>query len=305
MPPARFVRIVLTLAAMGVMAAVPARAAEEARQRMVYDVYASGLHALRAEMDMDLRKKGRYDLVLDTKTYGLLAALVPWEGRFESHGWRLKKDVLRPEQHKSTAQWRKEIDIKDYRYRKDGRFVSLEVFDENGKVEDREARPEVTDGTVDTLTAALSVFEIVGKTGRCEGASDVFDGKRRFRQAFTDEGEETLQASQYNIYAGKARKCAVEVTPLAGDWGNKPRGWLSIQEQGRVRGTMPTVWIARLSPAGPPVPVRIMVKTAYGTLFMHLAEYQNGSTLLVAQDRHEESPENKPENKPEQKEPAR
>lgn len=269
--------------------ASPAEAGPENRQRLVYEVYAGGIHAVQARLDMDLRKKGRYDLMLDAKTRGFLASLVPWEGTFESHGWILgDKSQHRPEQHKSTAYWRKEIDIKDYRYQKDGRFVSLSVTDEHGKKEERDLPPEVTDGTVDTLTAALEVFESYNKTGKCDGSSDVFDGKRRFKQVFRHAGEEQLEPTKYNIFKGKAAECTVEVVPVAGEWSKKPRGWMSIQEQGRERGMMPTVWIAQLNAHGPAVPVKIRVKTAYGTLFMHLAEYQSGDQLVVAEKRVKE-----------------
>lgn len=281
--PRSFRRFALFAALAGLIAS-PAAAADQ-RQQMVYEVYAGGIHAMQASMDMDLRKKGRYDMVLDAKTRGFLATLVPWEGRFESHGWEVKEGDFRPEQHKSTASWRKELDIKDYRYKQDGKFVSLEVFDEKGKVEDREIDAEVTDGTVDTMTATLAVLDAYNKTGKCEGSSEVFDGKRRFKQAFVDKGEVELEPSKYNIYGGKARECTVEITPINGKWSEKPRGWLSIQEQGRKKGTMPTVWIAQVTPGQPAVAVKIRVKTDYGTLFMHLAEYKSGDNIVVAQER--------------------
>ncbi len=235
-----------------------------------------------------MRKKDRYSMVLDAKTRGFLSKVVPWTGTFESHGWRIKDADFRPQQHKSTAHWRGEVDIKDYRYKKDGHFISLEVFDENGKVEDREVDPEVTNGTVDTMTATLAVLEAFKTSGKCEGASEVFDGKRRFKQAFSDKGEVILEASKYNIYEGAARECTVEVTPINGAWSEKPRGWLSIQEQGRKKGTIPTVWIASLNPGAPAVPVKIRVKTDYGTLFMHLAEYKSAGDVKVAEKRVKE-----------------
>ena len=60
---------------------------------------------------------------------------------------------------------------------------------------------------------------------------------------------------------------------------------MSIQEQGRERGTMPTVWLGKIAKNAPAIPVKIRVKTAYGTLFMHLAEYQNEGQIIVAEKR--------------------
>lgn len=260
----------------------------ENRQKLVYEVYAGGIHALQAEMDMDLRKRGQYSLFLDAKTRGFLANLVPWEGTFESHGWRKGKDLFQPRQHKSIAYWKKEIDIKDYRYSKNGKFVSLETTDEKGTKLEKDIDPKVTDGTTDILSATMEMLSHYMAKGECKGSSDVFDGKRRFTMVFKEIGVETLKATKYNIYAGEASECTVEVVPVAGEWHKKPRGWLSIQEQGRKQGTMPTIWVAKIAKDKPAIPVKIRIKTDYGALFMHLAEYKSADEVLVAQERVKE-----------------
>ena len=86
-----------------------------------------------------------------------------------------------------------------------------------------------------------------------------------------------------HVPGGPAVACTVEVKPIAGKWHEKPRGWMSIQEQGREKGTMPTVWFAQMAAGEPAVPVKIRVKTEYGALFMHLTSYQGaGHTLKIA-----------------------
>lgn len=234
---------------------------------------------------MDLREPGRYSLVLDAATRGFLGKLIPWEGTFESHGWTLKDGQYQPQKHQSTASWRKEIDIKEYLYNKDGTFKSLRITDQEKDAELQEVEAEVTDGTTDTLSATLQILKHYNETQKCEGSSDVFDGKRRFKQIFEHQEAVELTKSKYNIYEGPAVECTVEVVPVSGAWHSKPRGWLSIQEQGRAKGTMPTVWIAQISKDGPAVPVKIRVKTDYGTLFMHLAEYQSADKILIAEKR--------------------
>ena len=240
---------------------------------------------MQAKLDIDLRKKNGYSLVLDAKTRGFLGSLVPWEGTFESHGWVLKGGKYQPQKHQSTASWRKETDKKEYLYNKDGSFKSLRITDKHSDAELREVEDALTNGTVDTLTATLRVLEHYNEKGECNGTSEVFDGKRRFKQIFKHSKAVTLEQSKYNIYGGPAAECTVEVVPVAGEWHKKPRGWLSIQEQGRDRGMMPTVWVAQISEDGPAVPVKIRVKTAYGTLFMHLAEYKSAETFLIAKKR--------------------
>jgi len=263
----------------------PAAASETLRQQLVYEVYAGGIHAVQAKLDIDLSKKNKYALILDAKTRGFLGSLIPWEGTFESHGWVLKDGQYQPQKHQSTATWRGEQDIKEYLYNKNGSFKSLRITDEHSDAELRKVEDEVTNGTVDALTATLQMLKTYNQTGQCTGESEVFDGKRRFKQIFKHENAVTLTESKYNIYGGEAAQCTVEVVPVNGEWHKKPRGWMSIQEQGREKGTMPTVWIAQIAKNGPAVPVKIRVKTAYGTLFMHLAEYKSADTMLVAEKR--------------------
>lgn len=236
-------------------------------------------------MDFDLRKKGRYDIVMDAGTRGFLGKMIPWKGTFESHGWASKDDQYQPQKHQSIAVWRKETDTKEYLYNKDGTFKSLRVTDEHSDAEFREVDPEITDGTIDSLTALLQVLTTYNTTQKCEGTSEVFDGKRRFKQIFHHEKNVELTKSKYNIYEGPAAQCTVEVVPISGAWHKKPRGWMSIQEQGRDKGTMPTVWIAQMSEDGPAIPIKVRIKTAHGTLFMHLAEYQTAEKILVAKKR--------------------
>ena len=106
---------------------------------------------------------------------------------------------------------------------------------------------------------------------KCENKSEIFDGKRRFQMSFNHQDNVGLDSSKYNIFKGQAAECIIEVKPGEGAWHKKPRGWLSIQEQGREKGTMPTLWVGQPESSDIAIPVKIRVKTDYGTLFMHLA----------------------------------
>ena len=259
--------------------------AQGGEQYMVYEVYAGGIHAVQATLDMDFTAKDRYSLVMGAGTRGLLGALAPWQGTFESHGWIAGEGDYRPELHKSTTTWRDEVEVKEYKYTKDRRFNGLLITDHERPTYKKTVEDELTQGTTDAFTAAMEIMHAVAQGQDCQGSSEVFDGKRRFKQVFVHQGYQDLEPSRYNIFGGKAAECTVEVKPVAGKWHEKPRGWMSIQEQGRERGMMPTVWMAQMSENGPAIPVKVRVKTEYGTLFMHLAEYKNGDQLLVAEKR--------------------
>lgn len=249
---------------------------------MTYEVYAGGINAVTANLDVGLENDERYHLELAAKTKGFLGSLVPWEGTFVTSGWREEGGLEKPELHKSTAVWRGEEELKEYYYGRDGSFNGLYVKepDRDEKIQPEE---ELTQGTIDVLTATLHVMDNVAQKGVCEGESEIFDGKRRFKLVFTHEADEHLEATRYNAYSGAAARCQVEVHPVAGPWHKKPRGWMSIQEQGRQKGSLPTVWMAKVSENGPAIPVKLRVKTEYGTLFMHLIEYRNGGEVKIAE----------------------
>lgn len=256
------------------------------KQELVYEVYAGGIHAVQARLSLDLTTPGRYSLVLDAETRGFLRTLVPWEGVFESHGWVEKDGHFQPELHRSIGAWKDDKEIKEYHYSRKGDFVDLlETEEGQTALKLKDVDPALTQGTTDAFSAALEVFAAISAGGDCTGEDRIFDGKRRFIQRFTHEDFEVLEPTKYNIFKGKAARCSVEVTPDGGEWSKKPRGWLSIQEQGRARGTMPTVWLAQLHEKDPAVPVKIRVKTAYGTLFMHLGSYKDETRSVSAEKR--------------------
>lgn len=266
------------------------RAALADLQAMRYDVYAGGLHALEASLTMDTDSAGRYGIVLSAKTHGLLGKLAPWHGTFESYGWRGLDTAARPffpQLHRSTATWRKEKEVKSYRYRKDGSFVGLESVETGKKPRHITPDPALTDQTTDALAATLEALHAVSTGRSCTHSADVFDGKRRFSQVFTHKRTQDLKASRYNIFEGPAEVCAVEIIPKGGAWHKKPRGWMSIQEQGREKGTMPLVWMGHIHADQPAVPVKILVKTNYGTLLMHLTGYDRiqGKGLSMPENR--------------------
>ncbi|MCK5284994.1 MAG: DUF3108 domain-containing protein [Alphaproteobacteria bacterium] len=250
-------------------------------QSMVYEVYASGIHAVQAKMEISILESGHYNLVMSAKTRGFLGKIVPWHGNFESYGWIMKDGNYRTELHKSTTTWKNETEIKEYKYNAQGKFDGLIITDHKKVQHNKKINNELTQDTIDIFTAALIVFNTVAKGKDCNSSSDVFDGKRRFKQTFVHKAINTLKTSKYNIFKGKAAQCYIEVEPVAGAWHKKPRGWMSIQEQGRSRGTMPTIWIAKLNEDGPAIPVKVRVKTKYGTLFMHLVKYDDGTKTII------------------------
>ncbi len=248
---------------------------------MEYDVYAGGLHVVSADLDINLSKKNRYDLKLGAYTHGMLAKLAPWNGTFETHGWYdSKKQFPQPEIHFSKTQWRDEIELTEFLYNRDGSFKEYRLTNDDKKGV-QPADPNLSGNTTDVLSATLKVMTKIAGGGKCEGSDEIFDGDRRYILHYAHTQKTELKASGLNVYSGPATECTIEVKPKGGKWHKKPRGWMSIQEQGRERGMMPTIWFAQMAEGEPAVPVKIRVKTEYGALMMHLTGYQGGGKTLA------------------------
>lgn len=271
---------VITFDARAAFAAKEKPSIAASRQMMEYDVYAGGFHVVSADLLIDTSKKTAYTLRLAAYTHGLLAKLAPWKGVFETKGrYNAVKHTGQPDMHSSNTTWRDQKEVLEFVYNRDGSFKEFRMFneDKNGV---QPPQPELSKDSTDVLTATLGVMNGIAQTGKCEGRDRIFDGSRSYDLVFRHKEDVVVPASKLNVYQGPAIECTVEVKPVKGRWHEKPRGWMSIQEQGREKGTMPTVWFARMGASQTYVPVKIRVKTDYGTLFMHLTGYQGAEKTL-------------------------
>lgn len=267
--------MVWSLLLVALFVADPAAAQVSRSQTMTYDVYAGGVHAVGATLKIE-EKAGRYTTALEAKTIGFLKRLAPWSGQYASSGW-IKAGQYQPQKHTASSVWKDSPETKQYTFDKSGKFLTYKVTEDGKDKTPLKLDPTLTPaGTTDVLSATLIVMNHLNQGGACSGTSTIFDGDRNFAMIFKPRSQDKLLVSDYNIYNGPAASCTVEVKPGAGKWSKKPRGWLSIQEQGRKKGTLPTIWFARVGDQGTGsyIPVRIQVKTDYGVLFMHLTSYQ-------------------------------
>ena len=80
--------------------------------------------------------------------------------------------------------WRDEKEVKTYNYGKDGSFKNLTTTYVGKKPKKIVPDEALTKGTIDALTATILVMEHVSDGGHCEGSSEVYDGKRRYKLIF-------------------------------------------------------------------------------------------------------------------------
>lgn len=235
---------------------------------VTYGAYAGGFHVLTSQLDFDLAPS-RYSLVMNTKPYGVIGYLLPWGGEYKTSGI-VQKGKYIPVTHNKISRWRDDHDQSSFVYR-NGVLQSVKSVEvEGGKTvrQDRMPDPSFHKNSVDILTSAVEMLSRVGSGKTCDGKTTVFDGRRRFELLFESKGIEKLKASNLNMFSGDAEICEVEMKPLLG-YSGKPRGYYKIQEEARAMGQLPRVWLGRLWPNGPMLPVKLLVKSDMGAVFLH------------------------------------
>ena len=89
---------------------------------------------------------------------------------------------------------------------------------------------------------------------------------------FSSKEMSTIRENRYSMYHGPAEICTIEIKPDGGHWREKPRGWMSLQEQAKGQGKLPRLWYADLPESPLPLPTKFIIKTDYGAMVMHLKE---------------------------------
>lgn len=236
---------------------------------VTYGIYGGGFQALTIDIAFEFDKT-HYMNEMNAKPYGALGHLLPWAGKYKTIGV-VKKNTLIPVQHDRTSAWRDDKSRLILSYKNGVLTRKEEIEDETGKAVKKvlPVEKEMHQGTIDIVTAILDMLVKASDKKNCSYTQDVFDGKRRFRMTFKDEGTQNIGASAINIFKGPARLCRMELIPLKG-FSGKPRGFYRIQEEARAKGDLPVVWLGQAWKDGPMIPVRMMIKSEYGTVLMHL-----------------------------------
>ena len=135
----------------------------------------------------------------------------------------------------------------------------------------REPPASLPADTVDPLSVALVVSEAVGRGRGCALSVPVFDGDRRYDLVFTELGRESLEPMSYTVFAGEALSCRFEMKRLSGF--RKPRKYVRYWDEDGLEP--PRVWVARLAPGLPPVPVRLAGDLNMGGLRIYLVRAEH------------------------------
>lgn len=246
--------------------------AEETLTRLKYSVYASGFHILDARIS--LKNNGNdYTSNIRAETVGMLKSLANWDGNYTTAG-TLNGTKPVPTWHEMQQGWKNDKKVTEIKWSAPGIVSKVQKKEGDRPFEVKDVDPKISKDALDMLSILYAFLKESDFENGCTNSYPGFDGKRRFKMVFTDKGKETLDKSRHSIWQGEARKCQIEVVPDGGAWRKKKRGWMAMQEQGRKKGKMPTLWLGKLDGLDHPMPVRVHVTTNYGSFLMHLTDYK-------------------------------
>lgn len=240
--------------------------------RLSYDLYAGGLHALNATMDMSI-KDDSYIIDVEAEVRGFMRHILPWKGSLISKG---KKEpggrAFVPQTHERISAWPDEVKRTILEYDNEGQLlVSRAVIVEDDKVTKypNDMDKNAARDAVDLLTATMHMMVTSDESKVCNQSIPVYDGKRRYDLVLKKKGTEQLKTSRYNNFQGKAIRCSFELDMKSAE-DRKKNHFFKAQEKSKAQGREPTVWLGKIRPHGLYVPVKALIKSDYGSLMIHL-----------------------------------
>jgi hypothetical protein len=239
--------------------------------RLGYEAYAGGLHVMSIDVSIE-EHASEYRVATDLRTRGLADFFVGMHIDSQTIGSIQRGDVapLRYLNHGTFGSRERLVTLGS---RPDGGFDLHATPPPEG--EDRTPIPSASlPGSVDPLSAILRASHVIAATGSCRLRIPVFDGRRRYDLAFTDQGDRQLTPSRYSVFAGPARLCRLRQERVG--------GFLRHETEKGI-GRESSLWIASPVAGAPPVPVRLELDTDWGWLTIHLEEVsgENGSARFA------------------------
>ncbi len=226
--------------------ALPARAGSPARLDLEYHLYGLGIHAMTIRLRYK-RGDDTYRARLGALTDGVVATFYEYGLNANAKGSR-DGAVLQPRRYTTIS-----------RESEGGKRVTVEYAEEGGIDIDNDEKLEAAElaarvargrGTIDPLSALLTLIETLAATGSCDAKISVFDGKRRYDLESTDAGTQDGVA------------CRVALKQIAGFRSRE-------KDSPRYPKTM-TIRLGRIAKGFPPMPVEVTASNFFGLLTLRM-----------------------------------
>ncbi|PZW41351.1 uncharacterized protein DUF3108 [Humitalea rosea] len=229
--------------------------------RATYRVTAAGLTVMEVEAVFDLTTPGAYRIETRSRLTGFASTFFSGNQVNEVRGtWA--GDLARPSRFAAEGVWRGTARRILLEY--PGGEPVVRALEPPNEGEREEVPPDLKQGTMDSLSALAQLTRTLATTQRCEGAAQVYDGRRRSDFSAITAGWEQVPAWR-DAWTGAALRCGFEGRQIAGFLLDDDRPAESRQPQ------QGTAWMAVIRPDMPPVPVRIeMPSRWFGKVIAYL-----------------------------------
>jgi len=134
------------------------------------------------------------------------------------------------------------------------------------RADKRKLPATVPETSIDPLSLSFRIARSVAEGRGCNGTHFIFDGNRRYDLMFSDLGVSKLPYTPYSVYSGNARRCQFDMKRISGF--REPREFIRFWDEDNL--DPPRIWVARVVPEMPPVPVRLEGDLNMGGLRIYL-----------------------------------
>lgn len=201
----------LTLAAAALALPGSVHAASESQIAISYEVEVGSMSAMRISYNAALSDK-TYRSHASIKTKGLASMFSDYQMEMAASG-TLDDGGIRPERYRSQADKKNAEKILEVNWRGgDGPAVNSTPRD---KEDEALVAKGLTSGLIDPLSMLLRMTALQANKP-CSSVERVVDGREVYDLSFTLSGEVTLGSDNPGRYRGKAFKCSMTYTPVAG-----------------------------------------------------------------------------------------
>ncbi len=226
-----------------------------------YAAYAKGLNVLRLDAELAVGPRD-YRVRLTYHTAGTVGVLIRAEQDTVAEG-AFVGDHPAPRRFYSAGHFRGRPRVTQIDYPRGQ--PDIRALTPPNEEEREPVAPAEQAGTIDSVSAMAQLVRQVNATGRCEGQSRTYDGRRLAELSARTAGREVLEQTSRSVFAGSALRCDFEGRQLGGFR-------LDADRTAAQRPRRGTAWFAAVTPGGPMIPVRMQFETdLIGSLTMYLA----------------------------------
>lgn len=260
-----------TVSAQQMQASLPTSETTRRHLALTYEVYAGGMHSLTFDVALTLEPEG-YRMTAVGGTRGFVSLFQKMDVTLAAMGER-----MRPERYAMVNSSEQPTKTMQLKFIEGGAFSVTRNLPErhDDTAEEAELPMHLPANIADPMSAALIAAQHLDASGRCAQTLPVFDGQRRYDVTFLDKGSTQMPKSRIGVYDGTAVVCGVAIQRISGF--KKPRNKSSQWDKNS--DDPPTLWLARVRPDMPPVPVRFSSALPLGSVVVHLTKVESSQEL--------------------------